>query len=207
MLLQIVNLVSSRPRVSKLEFFVALALVALAQSGKGEPFLIYFISSSSDIPGLGDVSIEQVAALSSQNTLPEPTLDLSNLQPSSSILPSTAAASRKNTPSTIHAPVPAYSSDDPWNTNPRFTNVPGPAAFGDVVAPPLNGATSTLGTGLPTEWWKNRRTLKLCYSVNKVSFSIDIQFMKLLQTCVLRCLQFFCQLYGYYAAERSLCNA
>ena len=33
--IQIVSLVSSRPRVSKLEFFVALALVALAQSGKG----------------------------------------------------------------------------------------------------------------------------------------------------------------------------
>lgn len=33
--LQIVNLVSSRPRVSKLEFFVALALVALAQQEKG----------------------------------------------------------------------------------------------------------------------------------------------------------------------------
>jgi hypothetical protein len=33
--LQIVNLVSSRSRVSKLEFFVALALVALAQAGKG----------------------------------------------------------------------------------------------------------------------------------------------------------------------------
>jgi sorting nexin-8 len=30
-----VNLVSKRPRASKLEFFVALALVALAQSGKG----------------------------------------------------------------------------------------------------------------------------------------------------------------------------
>ena len=32
---QIVNLVSSRPRVSKLEFFVALSLVALAQADKG----------------------------------------------------------------------------------------------------------------------------------------------------------------------------
>jgi len=32
---KIVNLVSTRPRVSKLEFFVALALVALAQTGKG----------------------------------------------------------------------------------------------------------------------------------------------------------------------------
>lgn len=34
------NLVSSRPKVSKLEFFVALALVALAQSGKGALFII-----------------------------------------------------------------------------------------------------------------------------------------------------------------------
>lgn len=33
---QIVSLVSSRPRVSRLEFFVALALAALAQSGKGQ---------------------------------------------------------------------------------------------------------------------------------------------------------------------------
>jgi len=36
---QIVNLVSSRPKVSKLEFFVALALLALAQSGKGVLFI------------------------------------------------------------------------------------------------------------------------------------------------------------------------
>jgi sorting nexin-8 len=106
------------------------------------------------------VSIEQVAALSSQNTLPEPTLDLSNLQPSSSILPS-AAAPRKSSPLVINAPVPSYSSDDPWNTNPRFTNVPGPAAFGDIVAPPLNGSTSTLGTGLPTEWWKKQENIKV----------------------------------------------
>jgi hypothetical protein len=42
--LQIVNLVSSRPRVSKLEFFIALALVALAQSGKGMSYPIGAIS-------------------------------------------------------------------------------------------------------------------------------------------------------------------
>ncbi|KZT59030.1 hypothetical protein CALCODRAFT_481801 [Calocera cornea HHB12733] len=54
---RIVNLVSSRPRVSKLEFFVALALVGLAQQGK-------------------DVSIEQVAALAAQSALPSPTLQL-----------------------------------------------------------------------------------------------------------------------------------
>ena len=39
---QIVNLVSSRPKVSKLEFFVALALLALAQSGKGV-FIIHLV--------------------------------------------------------------------------------------------------------------------------------------------------------------------
>lgn len=43
---QIVNLVSSRPRVSKLEFFVALALVALAQEGRGEYSPIAFLRSS-----------------------------------------------------------------------------------------------------------------------------------------------------------------
>ena len=41
--LQIVNLVSTRPRVSKLEFFVALALVALAQSGKGIAHIVFGI--------------------------------------------------------------------------------------------------------------------------------------------------------------------
>ena len=34
-IIKIVNLVSSKPRVTKMEFFVALALVALAQQGKG----------------------------------------------------------------------------------------------------------------------------------------------------------------------------
>lgn len=34
---QIVNLVTSRPKVTKPEFFVAMALVGLAQQGKGQP--------------------------------------------------------------------------------------------------------------------------------------------------------------------------
>lgn len=66
---KIVNLVSSRPRVSKLEFFVALALLALAQSGK-------------------DISVEQVAARAAENNLPEPFLHLDTLQPSTSALSS-----------------------------------------------------------------------------------------------------------------------
>ncbi|KAF8517893.1 hypothetical protein BU17DRAFT_49345 [Hysterangium stoloniferum] len=72
---RIVNLVSSQPRVSKLEFFIALALVALAQAGK-------------------DFSIEQVAAFASQNDLPEPALDLGSLV----ITPSVFGAPRSSAP-------------------------------------------------------------------------------------------------------------
>jgi sorting nexin-8 len=104
------------------------------------------------------VSIEQVAALSSQNTLPEPTLDLSILQPSSSILPSNV---RKNSTPTVRTSLPAYSSDDPWNTNPRFTPVSAPISFGEAPSLSLNGAGSTLGTGLPKDWWKKQENIKV----------------------------------------------
>lgn len=103
------------------------------------------------------MSIEQVAALSSQNTLPEPTLDLSNLQPSSAILPSNT---RKGSTPTVRTPLPAYSSDDPWNTNPRFTNIPAPISFGEAPGL-LNGAGSTLATGLPKDWWKKQENVKV----------------------------------------------
>ncbi|KAF8966276.1 hypothetical protein BDZ97DRAFT_1808557 [Flammula alnicola] len=138
---RIVNLVSTKPRVSKLEFFVALALVALAQSGK-------------------DVSIEQVAALSSQNTLPEPTLDLNRLQPSLSAIPPITSSARKNSAQTVRAPLPAYSSDDPWNVNPRFPGAPSSIPFGADGLP--NGTPSSLaGTGLPSEWWKKQENIKV----------------------------------------------
>ncbi|KZS94324.1 hypothetical protein SISNIDRAFT_409700 [Sistotremastrum niveocremeum HHB9708] len=89
---KIVNLVSSKPRVSKLEFFVALALVAFAQESR-------------------ELSIEQVAAHAQQNTLPEPVLDLSALS---------ATTSARRTPDIpIRSPAPAYSSDDPWNSTNR----------------------------------------------------------------------------------------
>ncbi|KAF8723379.1 hypothetical protein AX14_009360 [Amanita brunnescens Koide BX004] len=84
---KIVNLVSSRTRVSRVEFFVALALIALAQTGK-------------------DVSIEQVAALATQNALPEPIVDLDKLPPS---IPAFSTPVR----------MPTY-SEDPWSTNPRY---------------------------------------------------------------------------------------
>ncbi|KAL1674036.1 hypothetical protein EV122DRAFT_269814 [Schizophyllum commune] len=130
---RIVNLVSSRPRVSRLEFFVALALVALAQSGK-------------------DVSIEQVAALSSENSLPEPTLDLDSLVPSTSTFYKPASPP-------IASPAPAYSSFDPWGPSP-FTTGSGFDNTKPAAAPPdapalTNGASSNFtGTGLPPEWWR-----------------------------------------------------
>ncbi|GLB41904.1 putative protein with phoX homologous domain, present in p47phox and p40phox [Lyophyllum shimeji] len=138
---KIVNLVSSRPRVSKLEFFVALALVALAQAGK-------------------DVSIEQVAALSSQNTLPEPALDLSRLQPPTSIFALPAPNYRQDSSQTVRAPASAYSSDDPWNTTPRF-GPPG-SNFDNSRGSLVNGTTSSLaGTGLPKEWWKRQEVVRV----------------------------------------------
>ncbi|PPQ91882.1 hypothetical protein CVT25_000757 [Psilocybe cyanescens] len=137
---RIVNLVSSRPRVSRLEFFVALALVALAQSGK-------------------DVSIEQVAALSSQNTLPEPTLDLQTISTVSSLAP----IPRRDTNQTIRAPLPAYSSDDPWNSNPRFTggNTVNTSFGGAIDGLPSGQPSGLAGTGLPSEWWKKEENIKI----------------------------------------------
>lgn len=148
---QIANLVSSRPRVSKLEFFVALALVALAQSGKGNLAILILVGITKYVAVL-DVSIEQVAALSSQNTLPEPKLDLTRLQPSiSTIVPTT----RKSNASPLRASLPTYSSEDPWNSNSRFTGLPTNAAD-----PLVNGAPSTVaGSGLPKDWWKKQESI------------------------------------------------
>ncbi|KAF9047100.1 hypothetical protein BDZ89DRAFT_1058168 [Hymenopellis radicata] len=136
---RIVSIVSSKPRVSRTEFFVALALVALAQDGK-------------------DVSVEQVAALSSQNTLPEPKLDLSNLQPSQSTF---SPPFKQNNSSIVRAPLPTYASDDPWNTS---RMVGGPSNLGGFEAPgPVrNGAPSALaGSGLPSEWWKRQDSVSV----------------------------------------------
>ncbi|KAI0343075.1 hypothetical protein BDW22DRAFT_1228914 [Trametopsis cervina] len=135
---RIVSLVSSRSRVSKLEFFVALALVALAQIGK-------------------DLSIERVAALAQENDLPVPSLDLSSLTSSQS-----AFGPYDNEAPVIRAPIPtrSYTSDDPWNVS-RFPN-PEPAAptatNGDGSL--TNGAPSSIsGTGLPKDWWRKQENV------------------------------------------------
>ncbi|KAI0825842.1 hypothetical protein BC629DRAFT_1275802 [Irpex lacteus] len=131
---KIIGLVSSRSRVSKLEFFVALALVALAQSGKA------------------DLSIERVAALAQDNALPVPTLDLSSLAPSTSAFAPYAGAD-------IRAPVPtrSYTTDDPWSV-PKYSNPPQSEARESAGL--TNGTTSTIaGTGLPKEWWRKQETV------------------------------------------------
>ncbi|KAK1232920.1 Sorting nexin mvp1 [Marasmius sp. AFHP31] len=146
---KIVNLVSNRSRVSKLEFFVALALVALAQSGK-------------------DVSIEQVAALSSQNELPEPTLNLDALPPSTStFMPNTTTPSTIRSPAPAYAadgpPAPTYSADDPWNTSTRFVSPPSNLGSG-FDAPPRsapNPPSALAGPGLPKDWWKKQDTISV----------------------------------------------
>ncbi|KAJ3878496.1 hypothetical protein F5051DRAFT_351946 [Lentinula edodes] len=137
---KIVNIVSSKPRVSKLEFFVALALVALAQSGK-------------------EVSIEQVAALSSQNELPEPTLDLNSLQPSASTFPLPVPSYTQDT--AIRSPAPHYTPDDPWDTTTRYMSAPSNmSGFGNSGFGP--GAPSTVtGTGLSKDWWKNQKSVSV----------------------------------------------
>ncbi|KAF9223972.1 hypothetical protein BS17DRAFT_829865 [Gyrodon lividus] len=138
---KIVNLVSSQPRVSRLEFFVALALVALAQSGK-------------------DIGIEQVAALAAENNLPIPTLNLDSLQSSTSAFTSSYSPYRQNT---IRSSPHTYASEDPWSI-PRYSGTTG--GVSDFNQPrsatTINGASSTLsGTGLPKDWWKKQESVNV----------------------------------------------
>ncbi|EJD47959.1 hypothetical protein AURDEDRAFT_113230 [Auricularia subglabra TFB-10046 SS5] len=92
---RIVNLVSTHTRVTRLEFYVAIALVAIAQSGQ-------------------DISIERVAALAQQNALPEPKLDLSAI-----------AASAFNNAFRPVPTTSAYSTtDDPWTAPSVLPAVP-----------------------------------------------------------------------------------
>lgn len=101
-----------------------------------------------------DPSIEQVAALASQNALPIPRLDLSSFRnPADTAAPSYNRGDTMDTtpqrPHT-HSPAPAYSSDDPWQIHAR----------GSVGT--NNGAPSSLeGTGLPKEWWKRQERVNV----------------------------------------------
>ncbi|EPT00758.1 hypothetical protein FOMPIDRAFT_1023672 [Fomitopsis schrenkii] len=138
---KVVSLVSSRPRVSRVEFYVALALAALVQGGK-------------------DVSIEQVARLAQDDALPVPTLDLSALAASTSAFSPYSASD-----ATRNVVTRGYSAEDPWSV-PKFpsgtvTSPPAPAPAPTNGAGSLaNGAPSTIsGSGLPKEWWRKQETI------------------------------------------------
>ncbi|KAF8596148.1 hypothetical protein BDV93DRAFT_611064 [Ceratobasidium sp. AG-I] len=158
---RIVNLVSSRPRVSRLEFFVALALTALAQSGK-------------------DVTIEQVAQAAQQNALPEPSLDLTRLAPSlSTLVPPTSRPAP--------AAAPSYREDDPWSPARRATIDPfAPSTFttsgpgGGTSA--LGGGGSILSSGLPTGWWKRQEVALVSIVPEKQGFLLNRYTVYLVQT-------------------------
>lgn len=110
-----------------------------------------------------DVSIEQVAALSSQNTLPEPTLELDKLQGT------TTTSTFVSPPTTLRRetirPTPGY-SDDPWSIN-RYATLPpgGPqTAFGGGASSggaPAGTGSSLAGTGLPDFWWQRQESVKV----------------------------------------------
>lgn len=136
---RIVNLVSSKPRVSSLEFYVALALVALAQMGK-------------------DISIEQVAALAAENDLPIPALDIDTLQSRSSTSSSPYMPYRQNTMTTFRPPT--FAPEDPWNVS-RYPNQ-GTYDFSQPRTSSTNGLTSTFaGSGLPRGWWSRQETAEV----------------------------------------------
>ncbi|KAI1793531.1 hypothetical protein LXA43DRAFT_1001149 [Ganoderma leucocontextum] len=129
---KIVSLVSSRPRVSRLEFFVALALAALAQSGK-------------------DVSVERVAALAQENALPEPALDLASLPTSNSTFQDIMQMPPQMA-------TRGYSTEDPWAS--KFTTPSAPPKASPAFGNQTNGAPSSIsGTGLPRDWWKKQETI------------------------------------------------
>ncbi|OCB87801.1 hypothetical protein A7U60_g5124 [Sanghuangporus baumii] len=139
---RIVNLVSSRPRVSKLEFFVALALVALAQTGKD--------ISIEQVASLAAQDALPVASLAAQDALPVPSLDLGAIAPATSTF-----SSRRDSVVTSprDAMQPIYSSDDPWQ---RVTDTNG----GNASL--VNGAPSSVsGTGLPREWWRRQERVQV----------------------------------------------
>jgi len=131
---KIISLVSNKPRVSQLEFFVALALVALAQIGK-------------------DVSIEQVAALASQNTLPEPRLHLDSLPSSTTNVAALQFARQNPTREVPNRAVP-YNPEDPWGGA-----VPG--VTGPSHVPFSAGPSVVAGSGLPDGWWKNQSKVQV----------------------------------------------
>lgn len=156
--------------------------------------------------------MEQVALLAQQNTLPEPTLDLSLLSyippPPPSLSPAytnnqhpsitqntrngLAAAVRSTPTSTTTTTIPAAVAavvapppDDPWMTGARYG---GAAPFG---AGGLNGdappPSSVAGTGLPSGWWKKQEKVTVQFA-GQQGFVLNRYMVYGISTEVRRCL-------------------
>lgn len=141
---QVVNLVSTHTRVTKLEFYVALALVGLSQAGEGKRLDSPLASL---LMVVADISIERVASLAQQNTLPEPKLDLSTI----------AASAFNNAFRTAPVATPsAYTAaDDPWSA-PSIL----PSANNTAPSPAV-GLPPTIGTGLPRDWFRRQESVRV----------------------------------------------
>lgn len=101
------------------------------------------------------MSIEQVAALASQNTLPEPSLHLDSL-PSSTANAAALQFARQNPTRDAPNRATSYNSVDPWNT----------ARAVPVVTDPLDvpfsgGPSAVAGSGLPDGWWRNQTKVQV----------------------------------------------
>jgi sorting nexin-8 len=128
--------------------------------------------------------VEQVAQLAQQNTLPEPTLDISLLSYSAPTVPpptlsysqqpaasSSSSSGHGSTGGTAAlrnsiAAVPPPPPDDPWMTG-RFGGAgtgayPGATGAGGAGAGVNGGAPSSIaGTGLPSGWWKRQEKVSV----------------------------------------------
>lgn len=130
-----------------------------------------------------DLSIEQVASIAQQSqTLPSPTLDLSQLLTTGA--PYTSEPSRTNGHTTsaitygagpVSPPVPAYSESDPWNTN--FRPVPGPGSIG----PGMSAGGSSLMGGLPSNWWNRQEKIAISIFPEKQGFILNRYTVYVLQ--------------------------
>lgn len=130
----------------------------LEKAGKVSP-PIFFEADGSIL----DVSVEQVAALASQNTLPEPSLNL-DLLPSSTSNVAALQFNRQNSAPRVST-VPSY-SEDPWNTakitSGLTVNTNGTGTGGSSSGPTTGlGSSSVSGTGLPKEWWKKEAKVEV----------------------------------------------
>ncbi len=137
--------------------------------------------------------MEQVALLARQNTLPEPTLDLSLLSYSAAPLPSLSTAytnnqhhpsttthnggsastaavavrSNTSTSTSTSATVVAPPPDDPWMTGARYAGAgtgASPFGVGGINGGGVAPPSSVAGTGLPSGWWKRQEKVTIQFA-------------------------------------------